>query len=182
MLARLLSSLAMVGTLCATPVLAQQGVPRLTADQFVTVLNTKAKPVAMPRTRSLAAGAGPVDTTAGAPGSGVVPDLQVQFNFNSDELTPDSKATLSELGKALQRNELSDMRFEIAGHTDAKGSDKVNETLSRKRAMAVTSYLEQNFGIDGSRLRPQGYGEKRLADPQDPNSGVNRRVEVRTLN
>ena len=194
MLSRLLFGLGLAGTLCAAPALAQPGTPSYTADQLTTILDGKSEqpaftadqltavlnPAAKPRTRSLTAGAGPVEP--GAPGSGVLPDLKVQFNFNSAELTSGSKATLDELGRALQRDELRTLRFEIGGHTDAKGSDRMNEELSRKRAMAVTSYLEKGFGIDRSRLAPKGYGEKRLADPSDPISWINRRVEVRTIN
>ena len=175
MLSRLVLGFSL-GALCAAPVLAQQNAPAYTADQFVAIL----KPTAKPRTRGLAPGAGLA--AEGMPGSGVVPDLKVWFNFNSAELSPDSRATLDELGKALQSDELGGLRFEIGGHTDAKGSNRFNEELSRRRALAVTSYLEESFGIDARRLRSQGYGEERLADPQSPNSGINRRVEIRTIN
>lgn len=188
---RLLVGLGVAGVLCAAPALAQKASPTYTADQLTSILRAERQPAftadqltailaPKPLTRSLSAGSGP--PAAGAPGSGVVPDLKVHFGFNSAELSDDSKATLDELGKALQSSQLSDMRFEISGHTDAKGSDQINAELSRRRAMSVTSYLENNFGIDRSRLQPKGYGESRLADPNDPNSGLNRRVEVKTMN
>lgn len=193
MISRLLLGIGIASVLCVGPALAQQGKPSYTADQLTAILNAKPqpaftadqltailKPASQPRTRSLTAGTG--SATPGAPGSGVVPDLKVQFNFNSAELTADSKATLDELGKALKSDPLRTLRFEVSGHTDAKGSDRLNEELSRKRAMAVTSYLQKNFGIETSRLQPKGYGKKVLANPKDPFSGENRRVEVRTLN
>lgn len=192
MAARLVLGLAAI-LMGVIPALAQQGRPSYTADQLTAILSAKAqpaftadqfqailKPGSRPLTRSLSAGTGPA--AEGAPGSGVIPDLKVQFTSNSAELTAGSKATLDELGKALQSSELRALRFEIAGHTDAKGSDKANEELSRRRAMAVTNHLQTSFGIEARRLQPTGYGEKRLADPQNPNSGANRRVEIRTTN
>ena len=111
--------------------------------------------------------------------SGVVPDLRVNFELNSFALTPDSKATLDELAKAMQMDQLSSLRFVIGGYTDASGSAGYNERLSEKRAASVVDYLKSK-GVDRGRLEPIGHGEKDLADPANPESGVNRRVEVRT--
>ena len=47
---------------------------------------------------------------------------------------------------------------EIGSHTDARGSDRYNKYLSRKRAKAVVEYL-MTQGVDYERLRYQGYGE-----------------------
>ena len=85
-------------------------------------------------------------------------------------------------GLRLQRDDLRSLRFRVAGHTDAKGSDKANEELSRKRAASVVAYLRQGFGIEGGRLEAVGLGEKELMDWKNPNNSANRRVEVRTMN
>lgn len=188
---RLRVGLGLALMLCASPVLAQDATPRYTADDLANILRKDVQPsftadqfaaILQPkskiRTRSLVAGEG---SEPGSAGSGVVPDLRIQFPSASAELTSEAKATLAELGKALQRDELSTLRFEIGGHTDAKGSDKYNQQLSQKRAASVVSYLTKDFGIAPDRLRAEGYGEKALADPASPDSGVNRRVEVRTL-
>jgi OmpA-OmpF porin, OOP family len=99
----------------------------------------------------------------------------------SDELTPEARAQLDELARALGRDELRAYRFAIAGHTDAAGGEGYNEALSRRRAVSVVSYLARAHGIPAERLAAIGYGETQLADPQDPTSGRNRRVEVRTV-
>ena len=195
--------LGFAGVLAATSALAQSG-PSYSADELATILRPAAgqpsysadelasilKPGGGIRTRSLRAGQGTSDgaasanagANAGAAGSGIVPDLKIQFGLNSAELTRGAKATLDELGKALQRDDLRSLRFRVAGHTDAKGSDKANEELSRRRAASVVAYLQQGFGIEGERLEAVGFGEKELMDWKNPNNSANRRVEVRTLN
>lgn len=117
----------------------------------------------------------------GTPGSGVVPDLKILFPFNSAELSAEARAQLDALGRALAAPELRPFRFRIAGHTDAVGSEAYNEGLSARRARAVVDYLAARHGIARARLAALGLGERELADPSDPASAANRRVEVRTL-
>jgi outer membrane protein OmpA-like peptidoglycan-associated protein len=164
--------------LCAAPVLGQQA-PTYTADELAAILSRNAEPpTPAVTTRGLTAGAG---TEAGAPGSGVVPDLKVTFAFGSADLTPSARAQLDELAQALQTDALRSARFQISGHTDAVGSDQYNEWLSQERAAAVASYLSSQRGVESQRLQAVGMGEQQMADPQDPTSGINRRVEIRTL-
>ena len=202
-------SLGFAGMVMATPAFAQSysadelatmlrpgpAAPSYSADELAAILKPGGPGQGQTvRTRSLRAGQGGqgaaagdgaaagITANAGAAGSGVVPDLKIQFGLNSAELTRESKATLDELGKALQRDDLRTLRFRVAGHTDAKGSDKANEELSRKRAASVVAYLRQGFGIETERLEAVGYGEKELMDWKNPNNSANRRVEVRTMN
>ena len=171
--------LGLAVALCAAPVLGQS--VTYTADELAAILNRDAGSAAITdpvTTRGLTAGQG---TEAGAPGSGVVPDLRVTFAFGSADLTPQARAQLDELGQALQMDALRSFRFRVSGHTDAVGSDQYNEWLSQERAASVASYLASQHGIESQRLEAIGFGEREMADPQDPSSGVNRRVEIRTL-
>ena len=103
---------------------------------------------------------------------------RVEFELNSAELTPAAKQTLSVLGQALTGDQLSQFRFKIAGHTDARGSDETNASLSARRAESVQHYLSENFGISPSRLISEGYGSSQPLDPAHPLDGRNRRVEI----
>ncbi|MFO7784729.1 MAG: OmpA family protein [Desulfatiglandales bacterium] len=71
------------------------------------------------------------------------------------------------------------LKVEIQGHTDSRGSDAYNQTLSEKRAQAVLDYMV-NAGIDAGRLKATGYGESRPAAPNDSdeNMAKNRRVQL----
>lgn len=114
-----------------------------------------------------------------APGPSV--DLAVNFEYASAKLTPDARLVLDNLAKALADPALSGSRFRVAGHTDARGSDAYNLTLSKQRARAAADYLVREHGIDAQRLSVEGFGERQLLDPANPESAVNRRVQITNL-
>ncbi|PVB60322.1 OmpA family protein [Labrenzia sp. 011] len=105
-------------------------------------------------------------------------NLTVNFEFDSASLTNDGILTLQALGVALQDPRLKNMRFQIAGHTDLRGSYQYNISLSQRRARTVAEFLAAFFGIPRQQLYPVGYGESRPVDPYNPASGRNRRVEI----
>jgi outer membrane protein OmpA-like peptidoglycan-associated protein len=104
----------------------------------------------------------------------------VYFEYDSDELTPDSIAVLE--SAVLVINSSTAKRLEIAGHTDARGTDEYNERLSDKRAQSVVNYLTSH-GVESSRLEAHGYGESKPVADNDSEEGMalNRRVEVQLL-
>ena len=76
-----------------------------------------------------------------------------------------------------------DLRIEVGGHTDSRGSDALNLRLSQRRAESVLEYLAQ-AGVSRSRLSAVGYGEARPVASNDNETGraLNRRVEFVVLN
>ena len=108
-------------------------------------------------------------------------DLEVNFEYASAKLTPDARIVLDSLGQALNDPTLRESRMRIAGHTDAKGADAYNVSLSRQRAQSVAEYLSRQHGVDTRRLSVEGYGRSQLLDPANPESAVNRRVQVVNL-
>lgn len=108
-------------------------------------------------------------------------DLQVQFDFNKAELTTAGQQQLDELGRAFQQPALAGFSFEVAGHTDKAGSEAYNLKLSTERANAARDYLMKKHGIVAERIVSKGYGYSRLAQPDQPASAINRRVEIRRL-
>ncbi len=108
-------------------------------------------------------------------------DLAVYYEFDSAALTPQAKALLTDLGRALSSSRLAGARFLLAGHTDAKGSKPYNQNLSERRAVEARRFLTENFGISPDRLVVVGFGEEYLADPARPHDPINRRVEVTLL-
>jgi len=87
----------------------------------------------------------------------------VLFAFDSAELSPKAKATLTDVAKVLDTQ--PGARVQVAGHTDAKGSDAYNRQLSTERAAAVVDFLSVS-GVERARLQPEGRGE---AEPVAPN-------------
>ena len=107
--------------------------------------------------------------------------VRVYFEYNSAELTDETRAELSNYGKSLASEEFKGARWAIEGHTDASGSSDYNKALSEKRATSVYNYLIKEFGMRPDQLVPQGKGESELYDPDNPTSGVNRRVRIKYL-
>jgi outer membrane protein OmpA-like peptidoglycan-associated protein len=129
-----------------------------------------------PKTRSISFDPAENSSTPVAQSVGV--GLPIQFAFNSDEITSDSRPYIDELGQMLLLKALRDKKVVIEGHTDAIGPQQYNQQLSVKRARAVKQYLFNNYGIDGNRLVISGKGEYAPLSGQDPSSAINRRVEI----
>jgi outer membrane protein OmpA-like peptidoglycan-associated protein len=105
-------------------------------------------------------------------------DLEVNFDYNSDNIGSEAVPQVTALGEALASPELKGGTFIVAGHTDAKGSDTYNQGLSERRAEAVKRFLAEKYGIDASNLLTVGYGKTQLKNPAGPFASENRRVQV----
>ncbi|MEO0830443.1 MAG: OmpA family protein [Pseudomonadota bacterium] len=103
-------------------------------------------------------------------------DMFVAFELNSAQLTPDSISNLEQFAEALSDETLEGLDFQVAGHTDARGTAEYNLDLSTRRADAVKSKLEE-LGVDGTRLNAIGFGEEQPRS-EDPLGAENRRVEI----
>ena len=172
----------------------------VSADQILGAL--KPKPV----TRGLSAGSSQVDTAAQAKETGFVNtlrnrktrslslgerqeiaelaatkpkiDLEIQFDYNSADISKGSTSAVQELGKALSSPDLKGSTFVVAGHTDAIGGEAYNQELSERRADTIKKYLTEKYGIAGANLVTVGYGESRPKDANAPMDPTNRRVQV----
>jgi outer membrane protein OmpA-like peptidoglycan-associated protein len=105
-------------------------------------------------------------------------DLEINFDYNSADISAQSMPSVQALGRALTNPDLKGSTFIVAGYTDAAGSDSYNQDLSERRADAIKRYLTDKFGIAGSDLVTVGYGKTKLKDSSRPLADVNRRVQV----
>jgi outer membrane protein OmpA-like peptidoglycan-associated protein len=104
-------------------------------------------------------------------------DSGLLFDFNSDNLRPESRRNLDSLAANLAS--FGDSRLLLVGHTDSIGSAAYNQQLSERRAMSVAAHLGSR-GVSSSRISVAGRGE---AEPisdngTDPGRQLNRRVEI----
>ena len=106
-----------------------------------------------------------------------VQGFMVFFDVNKYEIKPEELAKFPDFIRQVKEN--PEVRFEINGHTDSTGSEKLNQTLSENRAKAVSDYL-LNQGIPREQIAVvQGFGKSQPLDPN--NLAKNRRVEVQIV-
>ncbi len=101
----------------------------------------------------------------------------VNFETNKAQLTPDSRAVLDKVAESLLA--YPELRVEVQGHTDSRGSKALNTKLSQARAETVREYLISK-GVAASRLHAKGYGPSTpIADHKtEAGRAKNRRVEL----
>jgi OmpA-OmpF porin, OOP family len=104
----------------------------------------------------------------------------IYFDFDKTTLKKESFVELNKVVDFLKQN--ASVEVEIAGHTDNKGSDDYNASLSQGRSQAVVDYLISQ-GIEDYRLSAHGYGESKPIDTNDSEDGRanNRRVEFTVI-
>lgn len=113
---------------------------------------------------------------------GVVISLEnVQFLPDSAETLEGEMEKLRRLANLLKLH--SDRDILVTGHTALAGSREGRLNLSLERARTVAAFLQEQLGIDDSRLMIQGKGAEEPIAPNDTTSGMrkNRRVEITIL-
>jgi OOP family OmpA-OmpF porin len=101
---------------------------------------------------------------------------KIRFETGRATIDPDSAGLLDRLVETALR--CPNANIEIAGHTDANGEDAFNQTLSEKRAQAVTDYLVK-AGLPANRFTAVGYGSSQPVASNDTDEGKaqNRRID-----
>jgi outer membrane protein OmpA-like peptidoglycan-associated protein len=102
----------------------------------------------------------------------------VLFDFDKADLKPAAEAQLNNLLTVV--NSKPNATVAIEGHTDVRGDDAYNKTLSQKRAESVRGWLIAH-GVAGARLTAAGAGEARpvRTGNTEADHQANRRVEIR---
>jgi len=108
----------------------------------------------------------------------IVLEAEILFDLDKDNLKPSAEAALARI-KASIIDKYPGARLIIEGHTDDRGSQEYNRTLSARRAQAVAAWLNRH-GIESSRLQTVGYGKTkpRVPNTSEANRARNRRVEI----
>jgi outer membrane protein OmpA-like peptidoglycan-associated protein len=115
--------------------------------------------------------------------TGMIRLQNVNFTTGKADLLPESLPQLDIVGQVLTK--WPDLKIEIGGHTDSRGSNAYNQRLSEARTNSVLNYLLQKFpSLKREQYTVMGYGE---SQPLVPNTSAlnwakNRRVEFKVLN
>lgn len=105
-------------------------------------------------------------------------NVEITFDFDSDRIRPESYETIGLIADALHTPYLWGQKFFVVGHTDAKGKREYNLELSQRRANAIREALVTTFRVPEDQLEAVGLGEEDLRDPKEPESEINRRVQL----
>jgi len=85
----------------------------------------------------------------------------IYFDFDKSNIRYDAEIELQKVLAVL--NKYPTMTIDIRSHTDCRGTEAYNESLSERRAQSTRKYLIDN-GIPSERLTAKGYGEYRLVN------------------
>ena len=133
-----------------------------------------AKELYAQETTNLSAAAAAVEKAIAETGKFVTNNIL--FDTAKATIKPESQAEIDKIAEYMKANPTA--RFEVQGHTDSQGSDKVNDPLSQERAEAVVKALEA-LGVDPFNLRAVGKGSHEPVADNGTEEGraKNRRVE-----
>lgn len=103
--------------------------------------------------------------------------LNVRFAYDKYDITKDYSIEIQKAVNFLFKN--SELSISVDGHTDSDGPTAYNQTLSEKRANAVTEKLFE-LGVGRTKIKSQGFGELKPIVPNDSdeNKAINRRVDI----
>lgn len=101
----------------------------------------------------------PMNFDAQGSDSGNIAGLStVYFDFDKSSLSAESRNVLKGNAEWMKKNK--NVRVQIEGHTDSRGSIEYNLALGERRANAVVSYMK-SLGIPANRMSVISYGEEK---------------------
>ena len=85
----------------------------------------------------------------------------IYFDFDKSNIRPDAVVELEHIIDVMKK--YPNLIIKSTSHTDARGSDIYNESLSDRRAKSTVKYIISR-GINANRISGKGYGESQLTN------------------
>lgn len=86
----------------------------------------------------------------------------INFDYDKSFIRPDAAAILQRVVNYM--NKYPTVKIDVRSHTDSRGRDSYNESLSQRRNASTRKWLAEKGGINPNRLSGRGYGETRLTN------------------
>lgn len=109
----------------------------------------------------------------------------ILYDYDKWDIRADAEPDLQYLTDIMKK--YPEMKIELSSHTDSRGKDDYNESLSQKRAESAKNWIVAK-GISADRITPKGYGEKQLLNEcangvecTEEQHQLNRRTEFKIL-
>ncbi|MDM8514708.1 OmpA family protein [Desulfobacterales bacterium HSG16] len=99
-------------------------------------------------------------------------EVVVEFEYDRTIIRPVYNSQLKAVADFMERHPNSVASIE--GHTDSRGSESYNMSLSRRRAVVIKRYLMNNHHVASKRFKLYWYGESRPVADNDTNEGRER--------
>ncbi len=105
--------------------------------------------------------------------------IVINFGQGKSELDEKNKKVLTDNMKQMLAK-MPKANITVEGHSDSDGDEKINYTLSGKRAGRICKYLIDNEGIPPEKIKVKAFGETRPIADNNTKEGKfkNRRVEI----
>ena len=105
-----------------------------------------------------------------------------QFPSGQSEIQAGNFPLMNKITRAIKT--FPNARIEVIGHTDSRGDENINKTLSEERALKVAKFLNEVGEISNNKITSRGFGEIRPVATNETNEGraENRRVEIKIIN
>lgn len=108
---------------------------------------------------------------------------EIHFDFDKSDITKEGAMELDNLVAIMKKH--PEMKIHVIAHTDSRGSEVYNQSLSERRAKSTVKYVIDN-GIDSDRIDGEGVGESKPkikcgTDCTEEQYKENRRSEFRII-
>ncbi len=108
----------------------------------------------------------------------------VLFDFDKSDILPKAEETLNKAAAIIKERAKGTVM--VAGHTDSKGGETYNKSLSERRANSVRDWLRTKGGLVSFKFETKGFGATQPVAPNQKADGSddpvgrqkNRRVEI----
>ena len=149
-------------------------IPNAAAPGFLVLKSSNYEQMYFVKNVRIAKGAVPLYDRLASDGKIVT--YAITFDTGKATIKPESTGEINRIKGIMDQD--PSLKFEVQGHCDNTGSDKVNDPLSQKRAEAIVARLVE-LGISADRLTAVGKGSHEpIADNStDEGRAKNRRVE-----
>ncbi|MBF0194541.1 MAG: OmpA family protein [Magnetococcales bacterium] len=104
----------------------------------------------------------------------------LNFRSGRSKINSSSYPALNAVANTFMAN--PNLKAEVQGYTDSRGSNRINTRISKARAQSVVNYLIGK-GVSSNRLVTKGYGPKNPIADNSTREGrsKNRRVEIKPI-
>ena len=106
----------------------------------------------------------------------------IHFDLNKDKVKPEFYPSLRHIADVMKR--YPDLKVEVIGHADDRGSEEHNDELSKNRAQAAIKHIAEKYSVSESRFVVKFEGENSNLYPEakyETEHYMNRRCEFRPV-